>query len=398
MHICLTAQEYTADVDMGGIGAYTWHQSAALRQEGHRVTVLSGAHSSKLNPPSAGRSLARRWRRRLPGIGLHGVSRLRYARYVAQRAEAIDRVDPLDIIETPDWGAEGFFLALRRKIPLVVKLHTPQFVVNRYDRRPARLDSIVGEWLEKQVILRADLITSPSASLARIVCQHYGIPSERVHILPYPIDEAVFHPADVVQRKEDAQIVLYVGRLMRRKGVFALAQAIPIVARACPQAIFLFVGSNPGSAYDLNQQREILQQIGVHELQQRVSFLPRQSREQLLSLYHRAAVCVVPSLYDNLPYACLEAMACGKPVVASAVGGLAEIIVSGENGLLAPPDQPQMLAEQLIGLLNDSERRRQLGKNARSYVEEKLAFQPIAQATVAAYATVLRRPDSSAHR
>jgi glycosyltransferase involved in cell wall biosynthesis len=392
MHIALAAQEYSPDVDLGGISAYTRHLATGLRQLEQRVTLLSGSmNADPLRAVNASRVRGAGWRRLRKALPVSSARALSHSLCLRRQVGKLVGREALDIVEVPDWGAEGFALAWRKPIALAVKLHTPLFVVDRYDKQPLSLDKLLLDWLEKQAILRADLLTSPSLSLAQIVAQQYHIPLDRIHILPYPIDEKIFKPeAPSNPESETPLTVLYIGRLNKRKGIYTLAQAIPRVVRACPDVTFLFVGPDmPIGTTGGTHQQELIKQLARYHIEERVHFLPRQTRESLVSLYQTGAVCVVPSLYDNLPFACLEAMACGKPVIASAVGGLAEIVTSGQNGLLVMPGDPEALAEQLIGLLRDQEQRRHLGEQARAYIEKNLSCARIAQATLDLYSTIV---------
>jgi glycosyltransferase involved in cell wall biosynthesis len=392
MHIALAAQEYSPEFDLGGIGAYTRHLATGLRQLDQRVTLLSGSmNTDRLRTINASSVRGAGWRGLRKALPISSFRALSHSLYLRRQVNNLVSREALNMVEVPDWGAEGFALARHKPRPLAIKLHTPLFVIDRYDKQPQSLDRLMLNWLEKQAILKADLLTSPSLSLAGIVAQQYHIPLKRIHILPYPIDDKLFMPATQSNYESSTALtVLYVGRLNKRKGIYTLAQAIPRVAQASPKVIFLFVG--PDMSVELGggtHQQELVKQLAQQPNQARVHFLPTQTREQLVSLYQASTVCVVPSLYDNLPFACLEAMACGKPVIASAVGGLAEIITSGQNGLLVPPDDPEALADQLIGLLRDQERRRHLGQQARAYIEENLSCARIAQATLDLYAAIV---------
>lgn len=396
MHIALAAREYAPGVDLGGIGAYTAHLATGLRELNHRVTVLSG-NLDGANPNAARRALpslnrsAGRWQELKQKFALGSVRRLWYSFQLERQINRIRANERLDTVEFPDWGAEGFALSRSKSIPVAIKLHTPRFVLDQYENQSPSLDARITDWLERETIRKADLLTSPSASLAQIVSKQYQLPLERIQILRYPIDDRVFHP-NIESRKvvKHTPMVLYVGRLNKRKGIYGYARALPLVARACPNAKFLFVGPDmPTTQYNTTHQQELGKLIEQYELESRVQFLPRQTREHLVSLYQQSAVCVVPSLYDNLPYACLEAMACARPVVASAVGGMAEIIETGKNGILVPPNEPEALAQQLIALLRDCEQQEYLGQNARRYIEENLSCARIAQAAVDSFAAIL---------
>jgi glycogen(starch) synthase len=399
MHVCLSAREYVPHIDVGGIGAYTQHLALGLRQLGHHVTILSESlrprpGNSKASPASlqqtASRVFARArqatWLNRWPASQVIGV--LWYSLSLARAVRRLASEEQVEILEVPDWRAEGLVASLWKPIPLVVKLHMPSFILDQFDGSSSSLHRRVTRLVEKKAILNADLITSPSLSLARIVAQRYRIPLDRIHLVRNPIDVDLFSPAE--EGESGPETVLYVGRLNRRKGSHVLAQAIPLVASHCPETVFLFVGPDmPTAQGSASCKQELLNMLALYVVEDRVHFLPPQDRNALVSIYRSSGICVVPSLYDNLPMTCLEAMACGKAVVASDAGGMSEIITSGLSGILVPPEQPEALAEALVGLLKDKQQRQELGQNARAYVEENLSCARIAEETVNLYQQVV---------
>jgi glycosyltransferase involved in cell wall biosynthesis len=116
------------------------------------------------------------------------------------------------------------------------------------------------------------------------------------------------------------------------------------------------------------------------------------AHDELLGLYARAAVVACPSLREGFGVACAEAMAHGRPVVASAVGGLRDLVVDGETGLLVPPGDVAALRAALERLLANGDLRRRLGEAARERVREQFSWERAAALTVAAYRDVLSPP------
>ena len=112
-------------------------------------------------------------------------------------------------------------------------------------------------------------------------------------------------------------------------------------------------------------------------------FVPR---DELETLFSSAAVVACPSRREGFGVTCLEAMAYGKPVVASAVGGLLDLVVDGETGLLVPPRDTAALRRALERLLGDADRRRRLGAAGRERARERFSWEAVTQATLAAYA------------
>jgi glycosyltransferase involved in cell wall biosynthesis len=205
--------------------------------------------------------------------------------------------------------------------------------------------------LARSVLCGARLVIAASSALAD-AARRLG--AQDVRVIPSGIDI----PAEVGEEAQPAE-VLYAGRLSEEKGVLELVAA----------------------AGDLN-----LVVAGDGPLRRRVpqarGFLPN---DELQHLYARAAVVACPSRREGFGVACLEAMAHGRPVVASAVGGLKDLVVDGETGLLVPPRDPQALRAALERLLADRDLRRRLGAAGRERARERFSWDAVTDATIAAY-------------
>jgi glycosyltransferase involved in cell wall biosynthesis len=212
-------------------------------------------------------------------------------------------------------------------------------------------------WLARPVLRRARLTVCASTALAE-AAQSLG--ARRVEVIP----GGVHLPADVADEADPPE-VLYAGRLSEEKGVRELAEA----ARGLPLVV---AGDGP--------LRPLLPQA--------LGFVPH---EELGRLYDRAAVVACPSRREGFGVACAEAMAHARPVVASAVGGLLDLVVDGETGMLVPPRDAEALRAALERLLADRELRARLGTAARRRAEELLAWPRVTDATLAAYETALER-------
>ena len=209
--------------------------------------------------------------------------------------------------------------------------------------------------LARAVLRRARLTICASNELAAAAG---ALGAREVRVIPSGVDV----PA-VVGDPEEPPHVLYAGRLSPEKGVAELAEA----ARGLPLVV-----AGDGPLRD--------------RLPQALGWVPH---DELLRLYERAAVVACPSHREGYGIACAEAMAHGRPVVASAVGGLRDLVVDGETGLLVPPDDVRALREALERLLGDAELRRRLGAAARARAAEHFSWDRSVSLTVTAYEDAL---------
>jgi glycogen(starch) synthase len=384
MNICLISEECPPESGWGGIGTYVYNIALGLAELGHRVHVIARGWGDDAVYEAGGVRVYRlsipepSWRRGTYFVNSRfGETRqiLFWNQRVNQMVRRISAAERLDVIESPEYHAQGLFTTLRqRHIPMVVKLHTPAYLLHRINGVTAgwsRWDTRVSEHLEYRLVRRAPLITSPSQKLAEDVAREWRLDRSAIRVIPNPIDEELFRCTDHVE--PDGSTVLYVGRIERRKGVEALVDALPAILKAFPGTRARFVGrdhpSGPSGQLMSIHLRHRLRDAGTSEAV--MQFTGSVERTALPKIYRDAAVCVIPSLYENFPSTCLEAMASGCAVVASAVGGIPEIITDQVNGLLVPPNRPEVLAEAVMRLLSDPPLRRRLGDEAATTIRNR---------------------------
>ena len=401
MRIALIAHE---EEGWGGIGTYTAVLARGLGSLGHDVHVVLRGWGEEGVEEREGVSVHRvavaepSWR-----LGTRTLSErlwesrdiLAFARAASETIGSIASSTGLDVVESPDFRAQGLVTRLRhRRIPLVVKLHTPAALVDPLNEPGRRLDPDrrLAERLERALVRRARLVTAPSRALAERVAAHWGIAQESIRIVPHPLDAERFASAAPDAPHEPARVIC-VGRLERIKGVETLIEAVPRILAAAPEARIELVGEDDPSGHDgasmLEHLRRRLAELGVPD--EAVQFRGAVDRAELPRLYARAAVSVVPSLWEGFPYGCLEAMAAGCAVVAGAAGGLPEVVRDGEDGLLVPPGDPRALGDAVAGLLRDASLRARVGEQARRSVRDRFDQEPVSEATARLYAEVASR-------
>jgi glycosyltransferase involved in cell wall biosynthesis len=393
VRIALVADE---DPGWGGIGTYTGVLGSGLAALGHEVKlVLRGwerdgvetldgltVHRVTVGEPS--------WRRGTIALS----SRLYTAResIVFSRGvtRALKAIAP-DVVEAPEFHAPGLVPAVRSRLGLggpsvVVRLHAPAFLTGRLAAERPDFDVRAGEALEAASVRCAQLITAPSRAVAELVRRRWRMTEARLRVVPNPIDEQRFAPAPAPAPADAAPsgTILVVGRIERAKGQDLLVEALPAIRQAVPDAALLLVGDDGGAAAELARRAAAL---GVRDA---ITFAGARPREELPSIYRSAAVCVVPSRFESFPYSALEAMACGRAVVAARVGGLPEVVEQGRDGVLVAPESPAELGAAVARLLLDPDERRRLGHAARERVLSAFTASRVAAAMVERYAEVSR--------
>lgn len=386
MNILFLCREYPPNV-IGGVGTYMEEISREIARLGHRVYVMTdgidgetreehnegvtiirtGILESKLGEP---------FRNRIKRT----AERFEYSHLIAGKIKGIVQKYSIDIIESTDARAEGFWYYFwHGRPPLVIKLHTSETLVFKLNHEPVSMDIKLLRKLEESWLLRADLITGVSRAIAELTVKYYKINNGHIPVIPNPVNVDLFTPS---YERNSGLNVLYAGRLEFRKGVHVLMRAIPLILRRFPEATFTFAGA------DCGMNSYLLKKIKEYDCEKSVRLVEHLQRPELVEYYRRSAVVVVPSLWENFPYVCLEAMSCGKPVIASRTGGISEMVEDGIDGILVSPGSVHELAQKVIGLLSDEKLRLKLGSKARENVIYKFSPRAVAEKTLAAYETV----------
>jgi glycosyltransferase involved in cell wall biosynthesis len=206
----------------------------------------------------------------------------------------------------------------------------------------------------------------------------------RTYAIENPVDERFF---SLDSREDAGGGVLFVGNLSPRKGLFHLLRAFARVAQAQPKARLTIVGKAREEAF-LARLKAEAHSLGLAE---KVEFTGQVAEERLLALYRACDVLALPSVEETSPVVIAQAMAAGKPVVATRVGGVPYMVHEGETGYLVEYGDDDTLAERLIRLLGDATLCRRMGKAARKEARARFALAGVAQRTLTAYRTVLGR-------
>jgi glycogen synthase len=372
--IAFVSYEYPPDTADGGIATYVRQAATMLAERGHHAEVFCGSRER-----SSSSQEEKVWVHRT-----HCPVRNHFGAMVGPIFAARHQQIGFDVLEGPDFGADAAVASrLCPEVPLVVKLHTPQVLVRRFSEPPpSRLrqltnrfggmrwfrptsEILTAEEVERLHVLQADVISSPSTALARLAEEIWDLDPLRVEHLPYP-----YCPSEELTKipsETHTGVVTFLGRLEIRKGVLDLAAAIPLVLQEVPGARFRLIGDPQDSPIPGKNMRVHLQDLlGPHA--SAVEFPGKVHQAAVPRALAETDICVFPSIWENFPFVCLEAMSAARGIVASNAGGMAESLAGGDCGVLVPPRSPERLATVIIRLLRDPELRVRLGTAARERV------------------------------
>ncbi|MCW4005083.1 MAG: glycosyltransferase family 4 protein [Candidatus Bathyarchaeota archaeon] len=238
---------------------------------------------------------------------------------------------------------------------------------------------------EKESAQNATLIVTISNYSKQKIVEHYGVNPEKIRLVPNGVDPKRFNPNGALSKtlcsyktNKGRPTVLFVGRLIPRKGLTYLIQAAQQIVKEHKTVLFAIAGDGPLKS-SLNMQ---VQKLGLEE---NFAFLGDVSEEELAGVYRGADVFVLPSIQEGQGIALLEAQASGKPVVAFNVSGIAEAVRNNETGLLVEAADSEALAEAVSKLLSDTALREKMGAMGRRFVEKELTWTVCAQKMLQVY-------------
>ena len=266
-------------------------------------------------------------------------------------------------------GLVGLDLARRFSRPLVHMFHTLGAIKNRVARGSGDVEPNDRLLAETRIAASADRIVASNLVERADLAWHVQADPSRIAVIPCGVDLELFYPRDPRLARArlglDAErVLLFVGRLTPIKGLETLLKALARVKSngLSGTAIRLVVvGGEKDERWDGGDLRRLARDLGVAAW---VDFRGPQPQDVLPDYYAAADLCLMPSRYESFGMVALEAMACGVPVIASRVGGLALTVQDGTTGLLVPEGDAATLAEGIAGLLTDERRRHALGAQA----------------------------------
>ena len=271
-----------------------------------------------------------------------------------------------DVIYSNYWlsAAAGAILASHCGVPHAAMFHTLAEVKLRAraseSEPPARIEA------ERHLVHDLDRIVAATEHERRLLTQIYRVPAERVAVIPLGVDLEQFTPGARDEARArlgvplDERLLLAVGRIEPLKGLDILIRALAQLNERQP-AVLAIIGGDERAAADIGRLRALAEELGVGDA---VRFLGSRPHEALPDYYRAADVVVVPSFYESFGLVAVEAMACGVPVVASRVGGLASTVADGRTGYLIAWRCPEPFAEKIEVLLRNEPLRRALGAGA----------------------------------
>ncbi|MDO8598943.1 MAG: glycosyltransferase [bacterium] len=292
-------------------------------------------------------------------------------RTIRTLTEVLQRPRP-DIVHTHLFGGDtwGRIAAFRAGVPHVV---STEHNINVDEGFVKRL-------VKRRLAERTERIVAVSDAVRSTSLRVDHIPRGKVVVIPNGVDLERFHPSE--RRPSDRTRFIGIGRFVPQKGFDVLIDAFAVLRSTLPRASLMLVGNGP-------QHTHLEAQIRAYHLEDRVQLLGL--RRDIADLLTTADIAVVPSRWEGFGLAALEASASGLPVIASAVGGLREVIVDQETGMLVPPEEPKILADTMRDLGMDRPRQVLFGHAGRRHVERHFDINRVVQRYAELYEDLARQ-------
>jgi glycogen synthase len=314
----------------------------------------------------------------------------------------------IDLVHTHTWytSMAGYFSKKLYNIPFVLTTHSLE-PLRAWKAEQLGSGYAMSSWMERTAILDADAVIAVSQGTKADILRAYpDVKAERVHVIYNGIDLAEYRKSSDSKALTDHGVdttvpyVLFLGRVTRQKGVTHLVDAIRYLPRETQVVLCAGAPDTPEIATELRQKVE-----DARRDHPRVVWIEKMvTKQEAIQLYSHARVFCCPSIYEPFGIINLEAMSCRTPVIASATGGIKEVVVDGETGYLVPfdpdpvtgfPADPEKfardLAFQINRLLEDPDRCKRFGDAGRRRVEETFSWTAIAKQTIRLYEQVLQQ-------
>jgi D-inositol-3-phosphate glycosyltransferase len=307
----------------------------------------------------------------------------------------MDAVAPsYDLLHSHYWlsGLVAVELSARHGLPVVHTMHTMARVKNAARGRQHPIEPDVRSRGEASIVDSVDALTANTSHEAEELAEHYAARADQIVIVPPGVDLHTFHPCDQPKSRaqlgvaQDAQVILFVGRIQPLKAPDVLIKAVGKLVEQDPdrrgRLKLIIIGSPSGPEAEWSARLPALaDSLGLSEV---VEFRPHSPRQELFRWYCVSNVVGVPSYNESFGLVALEAQACGRPVVATDVGGLRHAVENRQTGMLVPGHGPNRWADALRRVLDDHTFAARLGANAAVHAS-RYSWDNSAAATLHAY-------------
>jgi glycosyltransferase involved in cell wall biosynthesis len=361
---------------VGGIGTSIKNLSDELVVLGHDVSVFVYGQEKDDKFIEGGITLVK-----IKNIKIKGLSWYLTRKKIQNTILDENKISKIDIVETPDW--EGISSFINIYCPIVIRLNGSDTYFCHLDNRPVKW---INKFHEKRALAKADGHLSVSQYTADVTNQLFKI-DKNFTIIPNGINTSSFNNSETYN---DAKTILYFGGIIRKKGVLEIPHYFNQVIQKIPDAQLILIGQDMSDKLTGNTSTfQMMKELFSEEAGLNVKFLGRVPYHEIKEHIKNATVCIFPSYAEALPVSWIEAMAMGKPVVASNIGWSKEVIDAGIDGFLVNPSQHTVYANKIVQIIENRGLQKELGIEARKKIEQKFSMSVVAQQSLLFYKSLI---------
>ena len=379
MHLGFVTPEYvTESYYSGGLANYAHRVAKALVSLGHKVHILTFSELDQAEFDHEGIQVYRittgKFQGKLDRITRYRISSttkwLDFSFGAYLKLKKLHKQHPFDLVQFPNSRACGLLPKLLLRVPQVTRISCYRPVWNEQAGIERNIDAKATEWLELLQLRLSQNIYAPSYTLQKMLAQSAQIPNVKVIRTPFYLETTDWDSSIHDTYLKDKKYLLFFGRFQLHKGFHILARALPQVLKRHSDCYAVFVGLDLPSSLAPSME-EYARSLSA-EYTDRLIFLGQTPHTQLYPIIAGAKLVVLPSLIDNLPNTCLEAMALGKPVIGTFGTSFDELIIDEKTGFLVPPNDVNVLATKI----NQAWEHPKLDEIGRAAKQKLLEFAP----------------------
>ncbi|UUC47363.1 glycosyltransferase family 4 protein [Flavobacterium cerinum] len=380
MHIAFLTPEYPHEKvrHSAGIGTSIKNLAVALEQKGVTVSIIVYGQSEDNVIKEQ-------------GITIHLVKKRKYKwatwyfyrKYLERYLNALTISEKITLIEAPDWTGITAFMNL--KAPLIIRFHGSDAYFCHLENRKQKRKNF---YFEKWGIGKAKAYIAPTAFAGKLTQEIFNIKDREIATIHNGIDTVKFRSSETIIAEKG--LLLYIGTLIRKKGVLEFPGIMKYVMERNPEAHLILIGNDSsdiktGSASTWKLLADSLDD----KLSERIQYLGQIPYEEVRSYIEKAQVCLFPTFAETLGMVTIESMAMGKPVVNSNIGWANELIVDSESGFLVHPTDHKLYANRIVQLLESEEMRTAMGKKAIDRAQERFNITITVEQNIAFYKKII---------
>ena len=306
-----------------------------------------------------------------------------YRKHIQKYVNLIVNKKQIDILEAADWTGITAFMNLR--VPLVIRFHGSDAYFCKLENRKQKFKNFM---FEKMALNKAKAFIAPTTYAGIETAKIFGLNKNKIKTIHYGLQLENFE--NNTPNIYNKNTILYIGTIIRKKGVLELAEIFNKVIKEKPKAQLILIGND---ASDIktgeNSTYKLMEQIFSKEAKGRIDYLGKMPYSKVKQYIKNAHVCTFPSFAETLGMVTIESMAMKKPVVNTSIGWGQELIDDGVNGYLVHPTEIDEYANRLLELLNDEDLCLKIGKAAREKVETLFDIEKNADINIEYYKSII---------